>query len=228
VRRADRLFRLLLELRRGRVVTAGRLAERLEVSPRTIYRDVADLSAAGVPIEGEAGVGYRLRDFDLPPLMFEREEVEAMVLGARVVEGWGDRELARAAATALAKIEAALPRPRSSQVGDTKLFAPVHGRRPAERLPLAAVRRAIREQRKLALAYRDQQGNASERTVRPLALSFYPPVWLVVAWCELRVDFRNFRLDRCAAVEALPARFDAEPGKTLADYLSRLEERAAS
>ena len=107
MRRADRLFSLLLELRRGRVVTARRLAERLSVSERTIYRDVADLQASGIPIAGEAGVGYQLRGYDLPPLMFDREEIEAMVLGARVVEAWGDGDLAGAAATAVAKIEAA-------------------------------------------------------------------------------------------------------------------------
>jgi predicted DNA-binding transcriptional regulator YafY len=221
MRRADRLFRLLLELRRGRIVTARRLAERLEVSLRTVYRDVADLSASGVPIEGEAGVGYRLRGFDLPPLMFEREEVEAMVLGARVVEGWGDRELARAAATALAKIEAALPGP--DLVRETRLYAPTYGERPVEKLPLSAARRAIREHRKLFLSYRDEQARPSERTVRPLALAFYPPVWLLVAWCELRTDFRTFRVDRCQVLDARPERFESEPGRTLDDYLARTE-----
>ena len=106
MRRADRLFSLLLELRRSRVVTARRLAQHLEVSERTVYRDIADLQASGIPIAGEAGVGYQLRGFDLPPLMFDREEVEAMVLGARVVEAWGDGELAGAASSAIAKIEA--------------------------------------------------------------------------------------------------------------------------
>jgi len=224
MRRADRLFRLLLELRRGRVVTARRLAERLEVSERTIYRDVADLSGAGVPIEGEAGVGYRLRDFEVPPLVFERDEIEAMVLGARVVEGWGDGDLARAASTALAKIECALPRGRAHLVEETRLYAPVHGERRVEKLPLGPIRRAIGDQRKLRLDYRDEQGRDSERVVRPLGLAFYPPVWLLVAWCELRVDFRNFRVDRCVGVEVLDDKFAAERGRTLADYLARMEE----
>lgn len=221
MRRADRLFRLLLELRRGRVVTARRLAERLEVSERTVYRDVADLSGAGVPIEGAAGVGYRLRDFDLPPLMFERDEIEAMVLGARMVESWGDGGLARAAGQALAKIEAALPRGRSHLVEETRLYAPTHGERPVERLPLSALRAAVRERAKLAVAYRDEQGSETERVLRPLALAFYPPVWLLIAWCELRADFRNFRADRMLRVETLAERFVPEPGRTLEDYLGR-------
>lgn len=221
MRRADRLFRLLLELRRGRVVTARRLAERLEVSERTVYRLVSDLSSAGVPIEGEAGVGYRLREFDLPPLMFEREEIEAMVLGARMVESWGDGELAGAAGRALAKIEAVLPRDRSHLVEETRLYVPTHGERAVERLPLSALRAAVRDHARLRVHYRDEKGSETERTLRPLALAFYSPVWLLVAWCELREDFRTFRVDRILALEPLAARFVPEPGKTLADHLAR-------
>jgi predicted DNA-binding transcriptional regulator YafY len=226
VRRADRLFRLLLELRRGRVVTAQTLARRLEVSERTVYRDVADLSASGVPIAGEAGVGYRLMGFELPPLVFERDEVEALVLGARVAEGWGDAELARAAGTALAKIEAALPKSRAHLVDETRLYAPTWGEPPGQRLPLGRARRAIRERRVLDLDYRDEKGAATRREVRPLALAFYPPVWLLVAWCELRRDFRNFRLDRCVALEPTGATFVDEPGKTLADFTAAMAARA--
>lgn len=223
MRRADRLFSLLLELRRGRVVTARRLAERLEVSERTVYRDVADLQASGIPIAGEAGVGYQLRGFDLPPLMFDREEIEAMVLGARVVEAWGDGELAGAASSAIAKIEAALPRGRAHLVEETPLHVPQFGERRADRLPLTRLRRAIRERRKVSLAYADEAQRESARTVRPLALAFHPPVWLLISWCELRGDFRNFRLDRIAGCEASGESFADETGKTLADYLRRLE-----
>ncbi len=223
MRRADRLFSLLLELRRGRVVTARRLAERLAVSERTVYRDIADLQASGIPIAGAAGVGYQLRGFDLPPLMFEREEIEAMVLGARVVEAWGDGELASAAASASAKMEAALPRGRAHLVEETRLYVPQYGERRADRLPLHRLRRAIRERRKVCLGYADEAQRASERTVRPLALAFHPPVWLLIGWCELRGDFRNFRLDRIAACEAPGEVFTDEPGKTLADYLRRVE-----
>jgi predicted DNA-binding transcriptional regulator YafY len=224
MRRADRLFSLLLELRRSRVVTARRLAERLEVSERTVYRDVADLQASGIPITGEAGVGYQLRGFDLPPLMFDREEVEAMVLGARVVESWGDGALATAAASAIAKIEAALPRTRAHLVEETPLYVPRHGERRADRLPLHRLRIAIRERRKVSLRYADSAMRESERAVRPLALAFYPPVWLLISWCELRLDFRNFRLDRIAGCDLSSETFDEEPGKTLADFLRAMEE----
>jgi predicted DNA-binding transcriptional regulator YafY len=228
MRRADRLFSLLLELRRARVVTARRLAERLAVSERTIYRDIADLQASGIPIAGEAGVGYQLRGFDLPPLMFDREEVEAMVLGARVVESWGDGELAAAAGTAIAKIEAALPRTRAHLVEETRLYVPRHGERRVDRLPLHRLRTAIRERRKVRLEYADGEARASERTVRPLALAFYPPVWLLISWCELRRDFRNFRLDRIAACDLAGETFVEETGRTLADFLRAMEEMEAT
>ncbi len=223
MRRADRLFRLLLRLRPGRVVTAARLARELEVSERTVYRDIADLCASGMPIEGEAGVGYRLQGLDLPPLMFDRDEVEAMVLGARVVEGWGDERLAEAAKEALAKIQAVLPRGRSHLIEETRLYAPVHGERPAERLPLSALRLAVRDRRVTRIHYRDEAGAETERAVRPLALSFYPPVWLLVAWCEVRRDFRSFRLDRVLGHETLAEVFSPEPGKTLADFVARMD-----
>lgn len=228
MRRADRLFRLLLELRRGRVVTARELARRLEVSLRTVYRDVADLSSSGVPIFGEAGVGYRLAGFELPPLMFDREEVEALALGARTVEAWGDAALARSARSALAKIEAVLPHGRERMIEETCLYVPTWGERPGERIPLGDLRRAIADRRKVRFDYRDEAGQASERTVRPLALSFYPPRWLLVAWCELRDDFRTFRLDRIAGCVSPGEVFADEPGRTLADYLCRIEEEVAA
>ena len=196
------LFRLLLELRRGRVVTARELARRLEVSERTVYRDVADLSASGVPIAGEAGVGYRLSGFELPPLMFDRDEVEALVLGARTAQAWGDSALAQAAGSAVAKIEAVLPRGKERLVEETRLYVPVWGEPPGQRLPLGDLRRAIRDRRKVRLDYADETGRTTDRVVRPLALAFHPPVWLLVSWCELRVDFRNFRLDRIRAGRA--------------------------
>jgi predicted DNA-binding transcriptional regulator YafY len=223
VRRADRLFQLLLELRRARVVTARRLAERLEVSERTVYRDVADLCASGVPIAGEAGVGYQLKGFELPPLMFDRDEIEALVLGARAAEAWGDAHLGRSARSAIAKIEAILPRGKERLVEETRLFVPSRGEPPGEKIPLGELRKAIRDRRKARLDYRDVEGKASERVVRPLALAFYPPVWLLVAWCELRVDFRNFRLDRVAGFRLEAEIFADEPGKSLADYLRLVE-----
>lgn len=220
-RRADRLFRLVQILRRGRVVTARTLAARLEVAERTVYRDVAALLASGVPIEGEAGVGYRLRHFELPPLMFTRDEIEALVLGARIVEGWADPELRVAARGVLAKVEAAMPGEADVYVRATALYAPSDHRGEAPPA-LGTVRHAVRDHRKLYFRYTDERGATSERTIRPLAVAFYGLVWTMAAWCELRADFRNFRIDRLADLEVLEERFELEPGKTLDDYLAKM------
>jgi predicted DNA-binding transcriptional regulator YafY len=228
MRPADRLFRLLLELRKRRVVTARRLAETLEVSERTIYRDIADLQASGVPIVGEAGVGYQLARFELPPMMFDREEIEALVLGARVVEAWGDAELGKAAARVLAKIEAILPPDRSDLIEGTRLYAPIHGERPVEKLPLSTLRRAINGRLPLKIRYRDEKGQESERSVRPLALVFYPPTWLLLGFCELRRDFRSFRVDRLIDLAVESRSFESEKGQTLADFLARMAAEEAA
>jgi len=222
VRRADRLFQIVQLLVRHRRLTARALADRLEVSERTIYRDISDLALSGVPVVGEAGVGYRLLDYELPPLMFERSEVEAVVLGLRIVETWGDSELGRSAATALAKVEAALPGTRRRMIEETRLFAPSSPGRPAVGIDLADVRRALREERKLRLDYRDVHERPTRRTVRPLGLAFFGTVWILAAWCELREDFRNFRPDRIARLELLDERFEPEPGKTLDDFIRRM------
>jgi predicted DNA-binding transcriptional regulator YafY len=227
VRRADRLFQIVQILRRRRLTTARHLAESLEISERTVYRDIRDLAASGVPIEGEAGVGYRLRGFDLPPLMFNREEVEALVLGARIVQSWTDPELARAASEALSKIEAALPRDRSHLVDGTPLFAPNDHWRVEIAVDLPTLRQAIRDSRKVRFRYIDAGGTPSERTVRPLGLSFYGPVWILAAWCELRRDFRAFRVDRIQDLEVLPGSFPPEPGRTLQDFIAAMNATPA-
>lgn len=227
MRRADRLFQIVQILRRRRLTTARHLAESLEISERTVYRDIRDLAASGVPIEGEAGVGYRLRGFDLPPLMFNREEVEALVLGARIVQSWTDPELARAASEALSKIEAALPRDRSHLVDGTPLFAPSDHWRVEIAVDLPTLRQAIRDSRKVRFRYIDAGGTPSERTVRPLGLSFYGPVWILAAWCELRQDFRAFRVDRIQDLEVLPGSFPPEPGRTLQDFIAAMNAMPA-
>lgn len=220
MRRADRLFQIVQILRRRRLTTARQLAEMLEISERTVYRDIRDLVASGVPVEGEAGVGYRLRGFDLPPLMFSREEVEALVLGARIVQSWTDPQLARSAAEAIAKIEAALPRDRSHFVRTTPLFAPEDHFRAEIAIDLPALREAVRENRRVRFRYTNAAGAATERTVQALALSFYGPVWLLAGWCELRAEFRTFRLDRMQDLEILPGSVQPVPGRTLQDYLA--------
>jgi predicted DNA-binding transcriptional regulator YafY len=227
VRRADRLFQIIQRLRRRRTVTAAQLAEGLGVTVRTVYRDVRDLTASGVPIRGEAGVGYALqRGFDMPPLMLDENEVEALVLGARVVRGFADAGLAAAAEDLLAKVEAVLPAHLRQRVSESALHALNFHESPTERATLGALRGAIRAQRKVAFAYQDRKSAASRRTVRPLGLFYLGPVWQLGAWCELRQDFRNFRLDRLTELEVTPERFEVERGRTLPDLFEHYRREA--
>jgi predicted DNA-binding transcriptional regulator YafY len=223
MRRADRLFQVIQLLRRRPVVTAAALARELEVSERTVYRDIRDLVSSGVPIDGEAGVGYTLRrGFDLPPLMFTAPEIEAMVLGVRVVTSWGDASLARAASDALARVEAALPDWLKAKIASTPLYAP--GFHVPERLvaALSTIRGAIDAHQKVYLRYTDAGGASTERTVRPLGLFFWGTGWSMAGWCELRLPFRNFRLDRFDEIAVLDERFAPEPGKTLEDFFAHV------
>jgi predicted DNA-binding transcriptional regulator YafY len=223
MRRADRLFQIVNALRRRRTATtAAQLAERLGVSERTVYRDVRDLILAGTPIDGEAGVGYRIRPgYDLPPLMFDRDEIQALVLGARIVRQFGDPTLARASDAILGKVAAILPKDLAHLVAETRLYVPtiVGARRSAEALAIA--REAVVARRKLELSYADAGGGATKRIVRPLGIFFWGRTWTLAAWCELRRDFRNFRLDRVAASTILDATFEDEDGKALRDMLAR-------
>ncbi|WP_193367745.1 helix-turn-helix transcriptional regulator [Pelagibius marinus] len=229
MRRADRLFQIVQELRRRKLVTARHLATVLEVSERTIYRDIRDLAASGVPIEGEAGVGYVLqRGYDLPPLMFTEEEIEALVLGARIIESWADPALAKAAGDVVAKVEAVLPDNLRDHVSRTPLSAPADHRAAPLSVDAAAIRAALRSRHKLHFHYCNAEARASERSVRPLALAFYGPVWLLIAWCELRDDFRAFRLDRMERMTVLDERFAEERGKTLRDFVAVDRARRAA
>lgn len=222
MRRADRLFEIIQLLRRKPTVTARDLSESLEVSERTIYRDIRDLITSGVPIQGEAGIGYVLKSgFDLPPLMFKETEIEALVLGARIVESWTDAELADSASDAIAKIEAVIPERLRGYMANTALLAPPSHRMEPISFDLAELRRAVRSQCKVRFRYTDVLRQKSERSVRPLSLAYFGPVWLLAAWCELRDDFRTFRLDRIADFSVLEERFRPERGKTLHDFLKR-------
>ena len=220
MRRADRLFEIVQLLQSRRFMTAERLADALEVSPRTIYRDMRDLMATGVPIEGEAGVGYTLhRKFDMPPLMFDSEEIQALLLGARIVQSWADPDLADAAKRALIKVEAVLPEQLRPHISEATLFAPkIPDRNPAA-ANLGILRGAIDQSAKVRFGYTRLDGEGSARTVRPLGLFFWGTVWSLAAWCEMREDFRNFRVDRMARLAALPETFAPEPGRRLEDYL---------
>lgn len=226
MRRADRLFAIVQLLRRRRsAITAARIAERLDVSERTVYRDIQDLVRAGTPIDGEAGVGYRLRpEYDLPPLMFTRDEIHALVIGTRIVSQVGDAVLARAAESILTKVAAILPKELTPILTEAHFYVPPHRRLPATDA-LYVIREALADHRTLRLSYADEQGRTSERTVRPLGVFFWGQAWTLAAWCEARSDFRNFRIDRIAGATQGDAFVD-EPGRTLRDLLTRYGEQA--
>jgi predicted DNA-binding transcriptional regulator YafY len=223
MRRADRLFQIVQLLRRRRrATTSADIARRLGVSDRTVYRDIRDLVLAGTPIDGEAGVGYRLRPgYDLPPLMFDREEIQALVLGARIVRQFGDPALARASDAILNKVASILPEDLAPMMDDTRLFVPGVAAATAAADALGIARGALVGRRKLRFRYADAKGGGSARTVRPLGIFFWGKTWTLAAWCELRTDFRNFRLDRMAEPAVLDDRFTDEPGRTLQDMLAQ-------
>ncbi len=209
--RTSRLF-LLLDALRGhrRPVTAATLAERLKVSERTIYRDIQTLAELGAPVEGEAGVGYMLRNgMFLPPLMFSPDELEALVLGARWVRGQGDDGLADAASSALAKIATATPHDLRDSMAETSLWVALQPAAPENNMFVRPAREAIRHQHKLRIDYRDESGNTSARTVWPFALAFFEGKRLLAAWCELRGAIRHFRIDRIVSVANTEERYPA-------------------
>jgi predicted DNA-binding transcriptional regulator YafY len=212
MRKASRLFEIIQILRLARhAVTAAEIAERLEVTVRSIYRDIAALQAMRVPVEGERGIGYILRPgFDLPPLMFSIEETEAIVLALALLERTGDHELKAAAKSVGAKIEGAVPPPLRHTLNARALHAWGTVPPAPEAIDLAMVRRAIREEEKLLLDYRDDLGRATERTIRPLALIYYSERANIVAWCELRQAIRNFRADRVENCEVTGLFFRGE------------------
>lgn len=224
MRRADRLFLIIHALRGRRTALQARaLAQTLGVSLRTVYRDVADLQLSGVPIEGEAGVGYVLRKgSDIPPLMFTANELEALVVGSRFVRAFAGTQLAESAQSALLKIEAVLPPELRERATRTRIFAPVW--RDQYREDFAALidrlHAAIVGNRVLRLEYRDESGNASTREVEPLCLSFWGGKWTLGAWCRLRQDFRNFRPDRITACVPSDEVFVETDERNLAAYLS--------
>lgn len=198
MRKAERLFQILNLLRNRRtVLTATQIAEKLEVSERTIYRDVQALSLSGVPIEGEAGVGYRLqRHFDLPPLMFDQDEVESLLLGARMIRAWSDRQLAASASSALNKILSILPEHLRAIEETTAIHVPDYQSQSAVASYSEQIRKAIKKSEVIEIHYTDVKNENTQRNIWPLGIFFWGNAWTLVAWCELRKDYRVFRLDR--------------------------------
>lgn len=224
MRRADRLFQIVQYLRGGRLVRARQLAEWLEVSERTIYRDIADLQASGVPIDGAAGVGYILRSgYDMPPLMFSRDEIVALIAGARLIRAWGGAGMARAAEEALIKIDAVLPDPLRERMSRVEVHAIAAEMTDEVRALIDRLEAAAEGRKGLKISYKDAAGESSERIIRPLGLWFWGKVWTLVAWCELRADFRMFRVDRMTGIDETGKTFRPESGKTLKDFYRRME-----
>ena len=222
MRRADRLFQIVQYLRAGRLLTARTLGERLEVSERTIYRDIADLQASGVPIDGEAGIGYLMRaGYDLPPLMFSREEMEALTLGARIVRAWGGARMALAAEEALVKIAGVLPEQQKRQADDMPVYAFDNRMSDVERNNLDRLNAAASASALIEIEYEDVNGEATKRRVEPLGLFYWGRVWTLVGWCRLRNDFRMFRVDRIVSLDLTGETVKPEAGHTLQDFLAQ-------
>lgn len=221
MRRADRLFQIIQILRSRRTATTARyLADELQVTQRTIYRDVQDLTLSGVPIIGEAGVGYALPpNFDLPPLMFREDELTAITLGARLVESWADKELADAAKLALQKIQAVIPERLGHRLARETLFSPLRQIDPRVATCMAQLRLATEGRQKIHFEYTSLDESHSHRTVWPLGMFFWGSVWTLGSWCELRQDFRSFRVDRIHQLTLLDVNYPQQSGRTLDDFI---------
>ena len=214
MRRADRLFEIIQILRRvRRPVSAQAIADELEVSKRSVYRDIATLTAQRVPIRGEAGVGYVLEEgFDMPPLMLTAEEIDAAVLGALWVSTRAEPELARAAENLIAKIEAITPGPLRRHIAAAAMSVRPVSPAAEDKVEAAMLRQAILEGRKVSLGYRDGDGKESKRVVWPVLLGYRDEGRILAAWCELRQGFRYFRTDRMTFAEALEQRYPESRG----------------
>lgn len=224
VARSDRLFEIIQLLRRRkRVVTAQWIAEQLEVTPRTIYRDIAALQAMRVPIEGEVGVGYLMRSgFDLPPLTFDAEEVEAISVGLSLLTRTGDRGLVKAATRVARKIADVVPQHAARQLVGSQSQVSSYGIKLPNAIDMPMLRRAIRESTKIRIAYTNSKGEKSLRTLKPIVIFYYVEVALLVAWCEMRSDFRQFRIDRITSIDHLDASFSKEADALREKWLKSL------
>ncbi len=227
MRRADRLFDIIQALRTAPApMTAAALADRLEVTVRTIYRDIAALQASRVPIEGAPGLGYVLRrGFDLPPLMFTAEEIDAIVVGARHVRRLRDPKLQQAAESVLAKVTAVVPQPLRRYVAAPPFYVSEGSAPPVTGVDLAELRGAIHAARKIAIAYVDDKGRHTERTIWPIALAYYVDVTVIAAWCELRQDFRHFRADHIESAQLLDEYFAAHSAALTQRWMALAKER---
>jgi len=225
MRRADRLIRIVHFLRgRRQAVTAKRIAEEFEICTRTVYRDIQDLMNMGTPINGEAGVGYMIdKQYYLPPVTFDMDELEAIGLGISMVRHWTDDRFAAKADNAFAKIQAVLPASLQGELEQITTYS-ILNQADLNQPPLpwtvsfSDIRECIRRHRKIRIGYCDELQRSSQRTLRPLAMIFCSPIWLLATWCEKRNDFRNFRLDRIQTIEYYEDTFEDEKDKNLSAY----------
>ncbi|HEY9051119.1 MAG TPA: YafY family protein [Gammaproteobacteria bacterium] len=225
MRRADRLFQIIQLLRNHKWMTAEQIAQRLEVSTRTIYRDMDDLSLSGVPIIAETGIGYRLdRAYNLPPITFSEAELESILLGARMVQAWSDRQMAAQATYAIERITSVLPAHLKTAMESLDILVPAFHifSDVAQNMPL--FRKAIKQQKKIHIEYQTAEGVISERIIWPLGLFFWGNVWTLVAWCELRQDYRQFRLDRMLRFKDIDEKYRANEQQSLKYYLLHMCE----
>ncbi|QNP48749.1 helix-turn-helix transcriptional regulator [Diaphorobacter aerolatus] len=223
MRKAERLFEII-QLLRGAVqpMTAAQIAERLEVNVRTLYRDIAALQAQRVPIEGAPGLGYVLRrGYDLPPLMFTQEEVDAIAIGAYLVRRTGDESLRIAAQGVLSKLASIVSDDQQRRLATPQFYVSDAGARSSPAVDLSQVREAIRAHAKLAIEYEDESGSKTQRTIWPIAVVYYVEATLIAAWCELREDFRHFRTDRVASLVVTKDSFPDERDALLHAWLER-------
>ncbi len=223
MRRADRLFDIIQALRgKTQPTTASALAQKLEVTTRTVYRDIATLQARRIPIEGEPGLGYFLRKgFDLPPLMFTMEEVEAITVGANLVHRIRDPKLQEAAESVLNKLQHTVPKELRSYLVSPRFYVSEGDTVRPDGIELLAVRNAIRTCRKINITYIDEQQHRSRRTIWPIATVYYVDVTLIAAWCELREDYRHFRADRIATSKVLDERFATDSSAMMAEWMAK-------
>lgn len=220
MRRGDRLFQIVQLLRTHKSITAQQMAQRLDVSERTIYRDMQDLSLSSVPIISETGVGYSIdASYSLPPITFNEDELEALLLGARMVQSWSDRKMAAEATRVIEKIECILPENLKHALQSQEILVPAFHifSDVAEILP--DIRSAIKIHRKIKLKYKRADGEISERIIWPLGLFFWGKVWTLVGWCEMRNDYRQFRIDRIEQYKTSDELFKAGESQTLNNYL---------
>ncbi len=225
MRRAERLFRIIQIMRTANgALTAQQIAEKLEISKRSVYRDMAHLIGSGAPIDSEPGVGFMLRDeFDLPPLSFTFEQLEALALGAKTLALIADKDMSAAAKEALAKIRDAVPQSHQEKLDSPHLMVvPPQGITMPQK-ELRQARKAIDEKRILSVTYRALDDKVSERELYPLALTNFGPIWLMTAWCVTRQDFRDFRMDRFDQMQVQREKFTLAPHQTLETYLKRFE-----